>query len=687
MSKMLYAVVALLLFTNASAQRGGGGKGGGGGGGGKNSGCSSDSDCTKARKPVCDAGVCVAAPSSSSSSDGGCTSNSDCTRGRKNFCDVSSGECVKDDPNPSSSSSSSSSVQPPPSSDSSSSDGGGSGSCNSNHRHRENWSSLNNAKRQLYIDGFKKLADRGITQQFTKAHKDDSEHNNPEFLPWHREFIWMMENEIRALGGEFACFAMPYWDWTDEPTPNDVKTRGDTLFITDSGLGGDSNGACLSDNVWGEGHYHPHDGDCLERDLDYPDEAKDCLWQSPAQMMDLISKSDKYKNFRSSLEGSPHADPHICIGGDAAGQMITYSSPDDPIFYLHHTYVDYIWALWQDCHNYDGVEVNSNSDLYNDNVDYQLRYRPLTNDATRVSETFDLLGGDYDFSYEKGPFWDNADVDSNSNCGSGNINGQWFYGSTNARKALKSGNMRGMKFSKSQQLLHADDEYDESSESYEGNDGDYEDPDGETECDHRSTLDYAREMMRDLKDANPSKDRKDLVHEWAIAVCQYEQGLTEEGLCDAGMGGSYAVTVPWDDCSDESKYPIDPRTNDIKISRAELIGDPGLTECQRESRNRMWNWAKEMNQLKFVCMGCFDPLCDRDFLEGKCPLDTGVHHDDDEAMSFIDTLYAGQAPQMQLYAALAMVVAALAMMTLFAVSKWCVAGKAKTVEGARYGAV
>merc|ERR1719244_2197353 len=320
---------------------------------------------------------------------------------------------------------------------------------------------------------------------------------------------------------------------------------------------------------------------------------------------------------------------------------------------------------------FHGVEVSSNSDLYNDDVDTKLRYRPFTNNEERVSETFDLLGNGYDFSYEKGPFWDSADVDSNSNCGSGNINGQWFYGSTNARKALTSGNkrgQRGLQFSESQ-LLHLE------LEAHADDDGDYEDPDGETECDHRSTLEYAREMMRDLKEANPNTDRKDLVHEWAIAVCKYEQGLTEQGLCDAGMGGSYAVTVPWDDCSDESKYPINPRTNDITISRAELIGDPGLTECQKEARNRMWNWAKEMNQLKFVCMGCFDPLCDRDFLEDKCPLDTGVHYDDDEeAMSFVESLYAGR-PQLDALAALWMVGATLILMTIFAINHWwCACG-------------
>ena len=46
------------------------------------------------------------------------------------------------------------------------------------HRHRKSWSSLSNTERQLYIDGFKKLNDRGITQEFTKTHLNSSEHGN-----------------------------------------------------------------------------------------------------------------------------------------------------------------------------------------------------------------------------------------------------------------------------------------------------------------------------------------------------------------------------------------------------------------------------------------------------------------------------------------------------------------------------
>ena len=79
--------------------------------------------------------------------------------------------------------------------------------------------------------------------------------------------------------------------------------------------------------MWGEGFYNPHDGRCLERDLDYPDETSVCTFSTPAEVMDVIT-NDRYNKFRSGLEGKPHAYPHICIGGDASTHMPTYSSPD-----------------------------------------------------------------------------------------------------------------------------------------------------------------------------------------------------------------------------------------------------------------------------------------------------------------------------------------------------------------------
>merc|ERR1719162_2106980 len=96
----------------------------------------------------------------------------------------------------------------------------------SNHRHRKAWQECSADERQLYIDGFKALADAGITQQYTLTHLQSSEHSSSKFLPWHREFVFLLENSIRGLGGRFTCFTLPYWDWSREPLPTDVRNNG-----------------------------------------------------------------------------------------------------------------------------------------------------------------------------------------------------------------------------------------------------------------------------------------------------------------------------------------------------------------------------------------------------------------------------------------------------------------------------
>ncbi len=50
--------------------------------------------------------------------------------------------------------------------------------------------------------------------------------------------------------------------------------------------------------------------------------------------------------FRSDLEGDPHGTLHGWVGGPG-GTMSGMSSPNDPIFFLHHAPVDRMWARWQ----------------------------------------------------------------------------------------------------------------------------------------------------------------------------------------------------------------------------------------------------------------------------------------------------------------------------------------------------
>jgi len=483
----------------------------------------------------------------------------------------------------------------------------GQSDCPTNHRHRKPWQTISDKERELYIDGFKILSEMGVTQKFTESHIENAEHSNSEFLPWHREYIYLMENAIRSLGGEYSCFTLPYWDWTLEPTPADVAA-GASLFILDSGLGGDGAGECLDDVVWGNGSYAPYTAsrvrseECLIRDVDYVSSAGTCTFYSASQVMDLIDYSPRYQFFRPFLEGTPHPLPHVCVGGPSLGDMATLYSPNDPIFFVHHSFVDFIWALWQDCYDYDGEQSGSRSDAYSESVDYLLRFDLLPEwvgaEAKAVSETLDIYRH-YDVSYEKGPFWENAFVDGDGNCGRDDgvdpINPQWFY---NEEASLKSDWSPGRRFERSSNAI-------------------------------------SRAIWRNLREKYPDAPLRDLVAEWAEEVCLLEQ-------MDSGLD----CPVP-DELPDCSSFPVDPDTNDIIISLDEMLNPDEfeLTECQISTRRALFNWAEIMNQRRYLCEGCLDPICQRRALmeSGRCTFDSMEHAQDDEEpqsvlLSVIDEL-------------------------------------------------
>merc|ERR1712054_264125 len=43
--------------------------------------------------------------------------------------------------------------------------------------------------------------------------------------------------------------------------------------------------------------------------------------------------------------------------------MRSFISPGDPLFFSHHAYVDKVFSLWQDCHDYDIFDYSGPDDM------------------------------------------------------------------------------------------------------------------------------------------------------------------------------------------------------------------------------------------------------------------------------------------------------------------------------------
>lgn len=194
------------------------------------------------------------------------------------------------------------------------------------------------------------------------ANLRNSAHRGPAFAPWHRYFCREME---LALQAKEPSVTLPYWDWAADSA---IGT-GAPIWNADANagriyMGGDGTGANNTVTTgpfagWtalvesAHGGFVPRPGGLhrwLGRDtvsLPTPDDVNDCLSNYP--LYDTAPwRTASAGSFRNQLEGWPngpkmHNRVHVWVGGD----MGPGTSPNDPVFFLHHNNIDRIWATWQ----------------------------------------------------------------------------------------------------------------------------------------------------------------------------------------------------------------------------------------------------------------------------------------------------------------------------------------------------
>jgi tyrosinase len=201
----------------------------------------------------------------------------------------------------------------------------------------------------------------------------DAAHGSPAFLPWHREFLKLFEGALQTASGE--PIALPYWDWTD-PASTAAVFAEDML-----GGNGDRRSAHAVTSgpfrrgawrVWvrdprGVQPLNPAAGSVpLEptflqramgslRGVRLPTSADVglLLGVSPYDARPWDGSARASKSFRNGLEGwtslragmGNHNSVHVWVGGDD-GTMGKTTSPNDPVFWLHHNNVDRLWEAW-----------------------------------------------------------------------------------------------------------------------------------------------------------------------------------------------------------------------------------------------------------------------------------------------------------------------------------------------------
>ncbi|XP_042270526.1 tyrosinase [Thunnus maccoyii] len=206
----------------------------------------------------------------------------------------------------------------------------------------------------------------------------DFAHESAAFLPWHRVYLLHWENEIRKLTGDFN-FTIPYWDWRDAQTCEvctDSLMGGRSSFnpnlISPASVFSSWKVICTQPeeynsrealcNATGEGPLlrNPgnHDTNRVQR---LPTTADvDFTVGLPAYE---TGPMDRFSNmsFRNVLEGFASPETGMAVPGQSTmhnalhvfmnGSMSSVQgSANDPIFLLHHAFIDSIFERWLRTH-------------------------------------------------------------------------------------------------------------------------------------------------------------------------------------------------------------------------------------------------------------------------------------------------------------------------------------------------
>jgi tyrosinase len=193
-------------------------------------------------------------------------------------------------------------------------------------------------------------------------------HSGPVFLPWHRKLLLEFEAELQKLD---KTVTVPYWNWA--ATARLSNPRSAPIFGADF-MGGDGTGpfnVVENGPFAGAAHNWP-----IAKELD-PDEFGAALVRqfgvlttslptdehvhfamrelfydvpplSASSSIGLRNRLEGWLNKRSDYrywtDGSQmHNRVHVWVGG----HMTSNTSPNDPLFWLNHCFVDKIWSDWQ----------------------------------------------------------------------------------------------------------------------------------------------------------------------------------------------------------------------------------------------------------------------------------------------------------------------------------------------------
>ncbi|KAJ1926581.1 hypothetical protein IWQ60_003661 [Tieghemiomyces parasiticus] len=239
--------------------------------------------------------------------------------------------------------------------------------CKRIHQRKE-WRQLDNGEINRYVNAVRKLNEGPRPTKydnFVKLHLDgaDAAHTHPVFFPFHRQFLRAFEVELQAID---PSVTLPYWDWSI-----DSRRPSDSPVWSTFGHNGVPDTHCVSDGVFAQwtvlNEMNGTRLHCLNRD--WNDNTFLGPIFPPEYLEQTARDTDDYAVWWNTIERAPHGIVHAFIGGD----MFDMASPNDPIFWLHHAFLDKLWFEWQSKNSatrwaYNGTNLDGTQARLNDTL-------------------------------------------------------------------------------------------------------------------------------------------------------------------------------------------------------------------------------------------------------------------------------------------------------------------------------
>ncbi|CAI4228290.1 unnamed protein product [Auanema sp. JU1783] len=214
---------------------------------------------------------------------------------------------------------------------------------------RKEYRQMTDQERSNYHAATWKIRNDGSYGDLSRIHSNFTiaagAHSGPAFLPWHREFIKRMEFALRKID---PTISLPYWDSTLDnniPNPLDSILWGEELMgypsMENTLLSGSFSHWRTDDNA----RYVRR---CLGEQAALMNEEHIKSFMAFTNINDVLASTAARTGCPrtaswSSLEFT-HGNPHVYVGGD---MLVTTNSTNDPLFFLHHSFIDLLWENWR----------------------------------------------------------------------------------------------------------------------------------------------------------------------------------------------------------------------------------------------------------------------------------------------------------------------------------------------------